>query len=444
MAQIACITNGLTGLLFASFEMVRRLKADGHHVTYMAPPFAKDAVVREGLPFFELPAFGADAASDMEDVAERLRSCDFDLVLIDTELQEVILASQAAGAKTILLNTWMSIWKHPGLPPLHRSIQTGSGLFGSPLGIEFAWRQHQVARHFKHAARRIWHGRNYRVTRLRNFARRIGFPHSHEFDFDNWLVPFSFKTMPILVLHAHEFEFPHKPRDHVHYVGPMVNPNRLEAPTHLDDQTTIDAVLSRRKEGRIRLVFGGFGSHFIADPALLKNVFMAFTDQPEWELVLPLGEKVADIDMSVKPANVHVVAWAPQLTLLQYADAAIVHGGINTIDECIHFGTPMLAYSGGLTDMSGNVARLVHHGLGVEGDRRHDRPELIAERLQKIMLDQAISERLRTQCAAAKRYVDDRVLERTVDRFLDGDLAGSAEPLTVADGASRRGAASRP
>ena len=37
MAHVLCLTTGLTGILHASFEVVRRLEAWGHHVTYACP-----------------------------------------------------------------------------------------------------------------------------------------------------------------------------------------------------------------------------------------------------------------------------------------------------------------------------------------------------------------------------------------------------------------------
>ncbi len=445
MAHIAFITNGLTGLLFASFEMVRRLRAHGHHITYWAPELARDAVIREGLPFHAIPDFQAKGVteSDMDQIAENLDTHSPDLALIDTELPEVVLAAQAACLQTVLLNTWMSIWQHPGLPPLHRSIQPGVGWHGSSIGVNLAWTRHRLTRRMKHIVRRCWHGRKYRVTRLRAYSNKIGFPHTKEFDFDNWLLPFSFRSLPILTLHAHELDFPHTPRDHVHYVGPMVNPNRQESPSHATDLAIVEAVLSRRQSSNTRLIYGGFGSHFIADDRLLSALFSAFSEQREWELIAPLGDRVSSIDVSKKPANVHLVTWAPQLALLQHADAAIIHGGINTIDECIHYKTPMLACSGGMTDMPGNIARVVHHRLGLSYDVHRDSPEAVTKSLDRVMTDPDIKESLKAQQSAAERYAKDKVLECIIDGFLEGDLASSAGVLTLSRSASPQAAASR-
>lgn len=445
MAHIAFVTNGLTGLLFASFEMVRRLRADGHHITYMAPAKAQDAVIREGLPYQAIPDVPANSVieGDLDRVADDLRALSPDLILIDTELPEIVLAAHAACLKTVLLNTWMSIWQHPGLPPLHRPIQPGVGWQGSHIGINLAWARHRLTRRIKHAVRCIWHGRRYRVTQLRSYGNKIGFPHDKEFDFDNWLLPFSFRSLPILTLHARELDLPHTPRDHVHYVGPMVNPDRLEAPSCASDKAIIDDVLARHEGGQTRFIFGGFGSHFIADTSLLAALFSAFSERPNWDLIAPLGDKIANIDVSMKPANVHLVTWAPQLALLRQADAAIIHGGINTIDECIHFEIPMLACSGGMTDMPGNVARVVHHRLGTSYDAHREDPGMITERLECLMVDSDIKARLRTQRAAAGRYARETVLEQTIDRFLDGDLSPSADTLTLSGSALPQVAGSR-
>jgi len=442
MAHIVCITNGLTGLSLASFEMLRRLRADGHRITYMAPSFAMDAVTREGLPFEELPDLEAGTDGDLASFAERIRALAPDLALIDTELPEAVLSSQAAGLKTVLLNTWMSIWRHPGLPPLHRPIQPGVGLRGSPFGLRLAWTRHLMTRRFMDVARKVKHGNAYRVARLRTYADQIGFPHREEFDFSNWLLPFSFKSLPIFVLHAHEFEFPHTPRDHVHYVGPMVNPERADTLLNAEDHGVIDAVLAKRRANETRLVFGGFGSFFTADPKLLKNVFTAIASRPDWDLIVPLGETFDRTSINPVPANVHIVAWAPQLTLLGHADVAIVHGGINTIDECVYTETPMLAFSGGITDMPGNIARLVHHGLGVEGDCGQDDPRQIVECLDRLMTDTDVARALAKHRLLAERYRRERIVEQIIDRFLEGDLAVSAKPLTPSHRDDRQPAAS--
>ena len=71
-----------------------------------------------------------------------------------------------------------------------------------------------------------------------------------------------------------------------------------------------------------------------------------------------------DFEASDAPKNVLLVDWAPQNKLLQLCDVAVMHGGVNTLIECIATDTPMLSIPGGV-DQPGTTARIVYHGLGL-------------------------------------------------------------------------------
>ena len=143
MSRILCITNGLAGMLYSSLELARRLSAAGHEVTYMSFPVARKTVVDHAIPFEPLAPsryddfLMADAtkswferlrtvrqrrqvATDavaVGDLADRIRTVDPELLLIDCEMQEQIIAASATGVPIALLNSFVSIWKRPGLPP---------------------------------------------------------------------------------------------------------------------------------------------------------------------------------------------------------------------------------------------------------------------------------------------------------------------------------------
>ena len=83
---------------------------------------------------------------------------------------------------------------------------------------------------------------------------------------------------------------------------------------------------------------------------------------------------VTRADLGRLPEGAHAFPWVPQLDVLRHADGCVTHGGINTLDECVLNLVPMLVYCGFETDMAGNTGRVVHHGIGLAGDRdrRHD------------------------------------------------------------------------
>ena len=90
----------------------------------------------------------------------------------------------------------------------------------------------------------------------------------------------------------------------------------------------------------------------------------------------------------------HVFEFAPQLEVLQLADCAINHAGINTVNECIHSGVPMLLYPFDFLDQPGTAARVIYHGLEVLGDRRADSPRTIERRIDQVLSDDAMRNRV--------------------------------------------------
>ena len=78
----------------------------------------------------------------------------------------------------------------------------------------------------------------------------------------------------------------------------------------------------------------------------------------EAQVVLSLGGG-GDPRTIDAPANVKVVAYAPQLRLLERAAAAVTHAGLNTALECLARGVPMLCLP--ITSDQPGVARRVEH-----------------------------------------------------------------------------------
>jgi UDP:flavonoid glycosyltransferase YjiC (YdhE family) len=108
----------------------------------------------------------------------------------------------------------------------------------------------------------------------------------------------------------------------------------------------------------------------------------------------------------------------PQLDVLRHADVAVVHGGANTVDECVLAGVPMLIYCGYETDMAGNTARVEHHGLGIAGDRRRDDPATIGGRVGRLLDEPHFTDNMRRFQRIYEGYAERRVAERAVEGLL--------------------------
>jgi UDP:flavonoid glycosyltransferase YjiC (YdhE family) len=444
-ARILCVVSGLPSVLYPSLELARRLAAAGHRVTFASHAGARPLVEHHGLDFLDLEPSRHEAflAADTHSLPRRLlrlrerraqareamsvggfaralRERAPDLVLVNGEMHEHVIAALGAGARVALLNTFVSIWRQPGLPPPHALVLPGVGWKGSRAGIRLLWLALDLRKTARALVLRARAAGCDRVSILRLLAREAGLDLRRETDDRQWLIPFTWSRLPVLSLHALELELPHRPPERVRYVGPMLLASRPERPMGDEDRARLGAVLERRRLAgdERKLVYAAFGSTFTAEPSLLLRLAEAVAREPDWELVVSLSDRVSPAEISPLPERVHAFPWLPQLEVLRDADVAVNHGGIGTIDECVTRGVPSLVYCGFETDMGGTTARVVHHGIGIAGDRRRDGPDAIRAHLRRLLEEPgfvASVHRLRASYAA---YAERRVAERAVESLL--------------------------
>ena len=445
MATILCVTVGLPSVVYKSVELARRLAAAGHRVVFAGQEGDRRLVEQVGLEFLALEqsryeqfldadarsgalrrllALGRRREAALESLAldgftGSLERLDPDLVLINGEMHEQILAAVGAGRRVALINTFASIWRRPGLPPPSRLVVPGAGWRGSRLSIELLWLELLLRKRLRNWLGRVRRLGCDRPSLLRALARRAGLDFRRETDAGQWLIPFTYRRLPVLSLQAVEFEFPHRPPARVRYVGPMVLERRVDRPLPAEHRARLEAILARRREGgdRRRLIYAGFGSIFTARMGLLRRLFEAVAERPDWELVVSLGERVPSAELGLPPANVQAFAWVPQLDVLRQADAAITHGGVNTINECVLAGVPMLIYCGYETGMAGDTARVGYHGIGIAGDHRDGAPA-IRDHLDRLLSEPHFGDNLCRLRARVAAYAEDRVAERAVESLL--------------------------
>jgi MGT family glycosyltransferase len=171
-------------------------------------------------------------------------------------------------------------------------------------------------------------------------------------------------------------ELPHRPDDRIVYVGPMLEPDRVERPLADADARRLQALQQERagqQGGRTDepgrpLVYCSLGTVWSANQRFLRLVLQVFDKRRDWNLVLSLGgaDRQA-LDLGPIPPNALVLDWAPQMRILADADCFVTHGGVKSLSEAVHFEVPVVTYSTGFVDQDGNARRVAHHGLGVMG-----------------------------------------------------------------------------
>jgi len=228
--------------------------------------------------------------------------------------------------------------------------------------------------------------------------------------------------LPTLVLCPSAFDFARTALPvSVHAGAPCVDVDRREVPLDWGPMT---------RDPDKPLVYCSLGSWVELSEGAARFFAIALrvmARHPEWQMVVAVGKRelaVADI-----PANVRVCKHAPQLALLQQADAAIIHGGLNSIKECIWFGVPMLVYPWA-GDMFGNAARVASHGLGMRTDLSD-----LTERGMEAQLKRVLGDRSYTARVAQMRAAFHAADASTEDmEWVERQLSGQPSP---SDGARR-------
>ena len=411
MAHIVCVTGGLTGMLNASLALVQQLAQAGHRITYASPAELSAPVIAQGIAYVQLVPWvfqpkepplsrwqklrtlrsrqqWAVDALGVQTFVPVLQDLAPDLVLIDIEMHPHIMAAVMHQLPVALLCPFLSIWRRPNLPPIHTDIVPGEGWRGGRLGIAWQWLRYGW-RKWQETQRDRWRRMGLdHISVMHCYARQLGYPARASFGFNQWLVPYPHRQLPILCLHASELDFPHAPDPSMGYLGPMVLENRQDLQVEPATHAALAQLFDTCQASGRSLIYCGCSSLAKADGQFLQRIVAAVAGCLQWNLVLGLGGQLDPEQLGNLPPNVYAFGWAPQLTVLQQADCAIINSGSHSITECIHYGVPMLVYSLNRADQNGNAARVRYHGLGITGDLRGDDAAQMRRHIQALLSEQ--------------------------------------------------------
>lgn len=112
------------------------------------------------------------------------------------------------------------------------------------------------------------------------------------------------------------------------------------------------------------LVYVSLGTLFNRDASFFSRCVQAFGDRRDVDVLISIGRNVSVESLGVLPANVVVRPFVPQLEVLRHASAFVSHAGMNSVNESLYCGVPLVL----IPQMSEQamVARRVHElGAGL-------------------------------------------------------------------------------
>lgn len=439
------MTTGLTGILNASFEVMSRLRLAGYEVVSASPQPVGEAVRAQGFEYLQLLPVNRDPAPEvpifkgffkktrrllykwihrnerqkvaieslgMDDFSKKIEEIKPDLWLVDVELHEHIMTLVAKNEPVLLLSQWFSLWRREGLPPLSRNTIPGVGSQGTSEVLNATWDRLEANRNKMFLKKEFLSGGTDRRSILKKYAAQIGFDEKYIPD-NYWPGPFVYSELPVIAMTAEELEFPHDKTSNLQYVGSMVYEDRLDTSTEEWTTKKLNQIFKQKQTTDKKLLYCSVSTFRGGDLEFLKKVVAAVASS-DWILILGLGGKIDANTLNPLPENVFAFGRVPQLDVLAKADLSINHGGIHTINECVHFEVPMLVYSGKRSDQNGCAARVHYHQIGLMADKDEDDVATIQEKIEKVLSEPIFKKNIEIFSKKIDRYKKEKTLEHIV------------------------------
>lgn len=417
----------------ALLGVARRLRAAGHEVEFLGPGGAADPIVDEGFRYqvhdFLAPVVGppctvpqvrargrckaavrARAARILvrfEELVTRRRP---DLAIFDPFLLCHYPALWRLRVPAVAVSTKPLLDRDALVPPYTSDVVPPRSVGLGSTRVVLAWgRQYlEYGRYRGHCrVHESLHGWSHRSLTVA-IARAAGFPFEREWATRPSSWDLRFESVPELVLHARELDFP-RARELSHsgyYIGPC---------TDLPER----AVLSELPGGDGPLIYCHLGSvpsqrssRVLED---YRAVIEAVRREPSWRLLLSTGahDLTQPLAREVRSFShrATITDWLPRAAALAHTQVVIAHGGSNSVKEAIMAGCPMLLMPRA-ADQPGVTARVVYHGLGLRGAADG---ATVQDQLRRLLDDRRFASRVRAMQETFLEYDRQRVCERVLE-----------------------------
>ncbi|MBT8354908.1 MAG: hypothetical protein KJO60_10320 [Desulfofustis sp.] len=430
MKHLVIIPDRVTSKRLSAVEMARRLSDAGYRITFIGK--GGDYSQIDKFDYFRFDPEQTSTTTDSESSANEpvhplhllLEELSPDLLVIDIEMHEFVLAALASKFPVILFSVFFNMRKHKSMPPLHYDIVPGRGVTGFAFTIELAWLRFRLSKFISNQREKFKRRGKDKISKLENYAEMLGLRLADHVVFYQWLIPFLYCDLPVLVLNPIEMEFPFHPHYLISYVGPMICSDRANLPfipktveSGHDIENLLDSYRQRREEQR--LIYCSFGCFFGGNDLKFWQKLVEALGSTGWDVIFALGNRLKAEVLGNIPSNIHCLQFAPQMDILSVADCAVIHAGMTTVYECILWEVPMVVYPFRVNDQMGTAARVVYHRLGLRGSREKDSPADIRNHIERAINDQAIKEDIGRMRNQIETYRKKNVVADAVKRIFE-------------------------
>ena len=244
-------------------------------------------------------------------------------------------------------------------------------------------------------------GQNH-LSEVKRLSKQTGFPLKKNINYNHYkgYGEFGLNNIAQLLLSPRDFDFPRPLCKNQYAVGPLLFKEENIAINNPHYLSVINRIRQEKRRKDITLIFCALGT---ANNFGLRNSTKIFQyvietgrRNPDYRIVIAIGEFVNPAQLLPTPDNVFLFKSIPQKQILPYCEMMITHGGQNSITECVMNEVPLLIYpffKG--SDLGGNSARVVYHGIGNRGFIEKETAEMMEKKIQGVLHNPSYRNNLR-------------------------------------------------
>ena len=190
------------------------------------------------------------------------------------------------------------------------------------------------------------------------------------------------------------------------------------------------------------LVYVSLGTLHNSDIAFYRNCIQAFR-YTSYEVIMSVGRNINIPDLGDLPDNIKVYPFVPQLHILKYAKAFVTHGGMNSLNEGLYFGVPVIVCPQQF-EQAFNGRRLQKLGIARTLQTNRPLPVDIFKAVSDVIEDEAMSKKVKEYSELMKKsggyrraadiimdYVGSENIHNSGDAFLEDQPSNPKVPSSA-------------
>jgi len=336
--------------------VVRELIARGHEVLYYSYNLFKEKIEETGANFVPCDEFDAEQHIAPED-AKRVGS---DLafstkLLVDTTLalDDMVCKEMERLQPDCIVADSMAVWG--------KAVALKLGIPFVSSTTTFAFNKHS-AQIMKQSIGQLF-GMIFSMPKINKDIKRLqdkGYPVKSVLD----IIQNDENTHTVVYTSSQFQPCADTFNDKYAFVGPSIRP------------VTEEIVKTKEK-----LIYISMGTVVNDMDALYRKCIKAFADT-DYQVIMSVGDLVDVKELGEIPDNISVHSHVDQIAVLAKADVFLTHCGMNSVNESLYYGVPLVMYP--QTSEQGGVAnRVMQVGAGVMLEKTS--PEAIREAVEKVL-----------------------------------------------------------